>query len=167
MAWPRTWPCRSSRSTAPPPVVLRSQLVALLLVLPLGLWQLQESTWSWESALAMVPLGALGTGLAIVLMATLAGRVGAPRASIAIYFLPLVAVVLGVVVLGESVAPWPSLGVALVLVGAWIASRREALTRAPTTGACASRAGAAAPPASWRSASAVNRSTGPSTVYRS
>jgi drug/metabolite transporter (DMT)-like permease len=100
-------------------------MVALLLVLPFGLWQLGESTWTWESALAMIPLGVLGTGLAIVLMATLAGRVGAPRASIAIYFLPLVAVVLGVVVLGESVAPIALAGVALVLVGAWIASRRE------------------------------------------
>ena len=107
------------------PVVLRAQMVALLLVLPFGLWQLGESTWSWESALAMIPLGILGTGLAIVLMATLAGRVGAPRASIAIYFLPLVAVVLGVVVLGEAVAPMALVGVALVLVGAWIASRRE------------------------------------------
>ena len=109
-----------------PPVVLRSQSVALLLVLPFGLWQLGDSTWSWESALAMIPLGVLGTGLAIVLMATLAGRVGAPRASIAIYFLPLVAVVLGVVVLRESIAPLALAGVALVLGGAWIASRREA-----------------------------------------
>jgi drug/metabolite transporter (DMT)-like permease len=109
-----------------PPVVLRSQTVALLLVLPFGLLQLGESTWSWESALAMVPLGVLGTGLAIVLMATLAGRVGAPRASIAIYFLPLVAVILGVFILGETVAPIALAGVVLVLAGAWIASRREA-----------------------------------------
>lgn len=107
------------------PVVLRAQFVALLLVLPFGLWQLGESTWSWESVLAMIPLGVLGTGLAIVLMATLAGRVGAPRASIAIYFLPLVAVVLGVIVLGETVAPIALVGVVLVLIGAWIASRRE------------------------------------------
>jgi drug/metabolite transporter (DMT)-like permease len=108
-----------------PPVVLRAQLVALLLVLPLGLWELGDSTWSWEAALAMVPLGALGTGAAIVLMATLAGRVGATRASIAIYFLPLVAVALGIVVLGETVAPIALAGVVLVLAGAWIASRRE------------------------------------------
>jgi drug/metabolite transporter (DMT)-like permease len=108
-----------------PPVVLRAQLVALLLVLPLGLWELGDSTWSWEAALAMVPLGALGTGAAIVLMATLAGRVGATRASIAIYFLPIVAVALGIVVLGETVAPIAMAGVVLVLVGAWIASRRE------------------------------------------
>jgi drug/metabolite transporter (DMT)-like permease len=107
------------------PVVLRAQMVALLLVLPFGLWQLGESTWTWESALAMIPLGVLGTGLAIVLMATLAGRVGAPRASIAIYFLPLVAVALGIIVLGETVAPIALVGVVLVLVGAWVASRRE------------------------------------------
>ena len=47
------------------------------------------------------------------------------RASIAIYFLPLVAVALGIVVLGETVAPIALAGVVLVLVGAWIASRRE------------------------------------------
>jgi drug/metabolite transporter (DMT)-like permease len=108
-----------------PPVILRAQLVALILVAPMGLWQLQDSTWSAESALAMVPLGVLGTGLAIVLMATLAGRVGGPRASIAIYFLPVVAVILGVIVLGEQVAPIALAGIGLVLVGAWVASRRE------------------------------------------
>jgi drug/metabolite transporter (DMT)-like permease len=108
-----------------PPVVFRAQLAGLMLVLPLGLWQLQASTWSAESALAMVPLGVLGTGLAIVLMTTLAGRVGAPRASIAIYFLPLVAVILGVAVLGETVAPIALVGVVFVLVGAWVTSRRE------------------------------------------
>jgi drug/metabolite transporter (DMT)-like permease len=108
-----------------PAVVLRSQVVALICVLPLGLWQLQSSTWSWESALAMVPLGILGTGLATVLMATLAGRVGGPRASIAIYFLPIVAIVLGVGLLGESVMPIAIAGIALVMAGAWVASRRE------------------------------------------
>lgn len=106
-------------------VIFRVQLVALLLVLPLGLWQLQDSTWSTESVLAMIPLGVLGTGVAFSLMATLTGRVGGPRASIAIYFLPLVAIVLGVAILGESVAPIAIAGIALVLAGAWIASRRE------------------------------------------
>jgi drug/metabolite transporter (DMT)-like permease len=73
----------------------------------------------------MVPLGVLGTGLAFSLMANLAGRVGAPRASIAIYFLPLVAIVLGTLFLGETVAPVALAGVGLVLLGAWITSRRE------------------------------------------
>jgi len=108
------------------PVVFRSQLVALVLVTPLGLLGLSGSSWSLESAAAMVPLGVLGTGVAFALMAKLTGRVGGPRASVAIYFLPLVAIVLGVVLLGESVAPIAVAGVLLVMAGAWIASRREA-----------------------------------------
>jgi len=107
------------------PVIFRAQLVATLLVLPFGLFGLSESTWSLRSALAMIPLGVLGTGVALVVMATLAGRVGGPRASIAIYFLPLVAIVLGVALLDESVARIALVGVAIILAGAWIASRRE------------------------------------------
>lgn len=107
------------------PVVFRAQLVALVLVAPLGLLGLSGSSWSLESAAAMVPLGVLGTGAAFALMAKLTARVGGPRASVAIYFLPLVAIALGVVVLGESVAPIAVAGVLLVMAGAWIASRRE------------------------------------------
>jgi drug/metabolite transporter (DMT)-like permease len=58
-------------------------------------------------------------------MATLTARVGGPRASVAIYFLPIVAIALGVLILGETVAPIALGGVLLVMVGAWIASRRE------------------------------------------
>jgi drug/metabolite transporter (DMT)-like permease len=107
------------------PVVFRAQLVALLVVAPIGLWQLPASSWSWESALAMVPVGVLGTGAAFVLMGTLTGRVGGPRASVAIYFLPVVAIVLGVLILGETVETVALVGVLLVMAGAWIASRRE------------------------------------------
>jgi drug/metabolite transporter (DMT)-like permease len=107
------------------PVVFRAQLTALLVVTPLGLVQLPGSTWSWESALAMLPLGILGTGAAFALMAILTGRVGGPRASIAIYFLPLVAIVLGVFVLGESIARVALVGIGVIIAGAWIASRRE------------------------------------------
>jgi len=107
------------------PVVFRAQLVALVIVAPIGLLQIPDSSWSWESALAMVPVGVLGTGAAFALMATLTGRVGGPRASVAIYFLPVVAIVLGVVILGELVAPVALVGVLVVMAGAWIASRRE------------------------------------------
>jgi drug/metabolite transporter (DMT)-like permease len=107
------------------PVVFRAQFVALLVVAPIGVMQVPASTWSWESALAMLPVGILGTGVAFALMAMLAARVGGPRASIAIYFLPLVAITLGVIVLGERVAPVALVGVGLVMAGAWAASRRE------------------------------------------
>lgn len=107
------------------PVLLRAQLAALIVVIPFGLSDLSGSTWSWAAAAAMVPLGALGTGLAFVLMATLVGRVGGPRGSVAIYFVPLVAMGLGVLLLQETIATPALFGIALVLGGAWMTSRRE------------------------------------------
>lgn len=107
------------------PVLFRAQLVALVLVIPFGLFQLSDSTWSWKAAAAMVPLGVLGTAVAFVLMATLVGRVGGPRGAIAIYFVPIVAIALGVTFLDEELAPLAVVGIVLVLIGAWFASRRE------------------------------------------
>lgn len=114
-----------SQKYGPLPVVFRAELVAFAIVTPIGLLQIPDSTWSWESALVMLPLGILGTGAAFALMATLTGRVGGPRASVAIYFLPIVAIALGVIILGESVELIALAGVLLVMAGAWIASRRE------------------------------------------
>jgi drug/metabolite transporter (DMT)-like permease len=108
------------------PVLLRAQAVALVLIVPAGVVALPRSSWALGPALAMVPLGVLGTGLAFVLMATLVGRVGGPRGSIAIYVVPVVAMVLGVLALGERIHPLAVAGTGLVLLGAWITSRREA-----------------------------------------
>jgi drug/metabolite transporter (DMT)-like permease len=107
------------------PVLLRAQLAALVLLLPFGLWGLGGSSFAWGPVLAMLPLGILGTGLAFVLMTTLVGRVGGPRGAVATYFIPVVAIVLGVVLLDERVAPAAVAGTALVVAGAWLTSRRE------------------------------------------
>jgi drug/metabolite transporter (DMT)-like permease len=113
------------------PVLLRSQLAAMVIILPFGLATASGSTWSWTSAAAMVPLGALGTGLAFALMTTLVGRVGGPRGSIAIYFTPIVAIALGVGVAGESLHPLAAVGCVLVVAGAWFTSRRQVLPASP------------------------------------
>jgi drug/metabolite transporter (DMT)-like permease len=107
------------------PVILRAQLWSLPIVVPVGLAQMPGSSWAWNAALAMVPLGVLGTGLAFYFMATLVGRVGGTRGSIAIYFVPVVAVMLGVLVRDETIEPIALAGMALVLVGAWVTSRSE------------------------------------------
>jgi drug/metabolite transporter (DMT)-like permease len=57
--------------------------------------------------------------------ALLVGRVGGPRGAVATYFIPVVAIVLGVLVLGEQVAPSAVAGTALVVTGAWLTSRPE------------------------------------------
>lgn len=107
------------------PVLFKAQLAALTIVVPFGLLQIPGSTWAWPSALAMIPLGVLGTGVAFALMATLVGRVGGLRGSVAIYFVPIVAIILGVIVRDDAIEPVAIVGAALVLLGAWITSRRE------------------------------------------
>lgn len=107
------------------PVLVRAQLVAVVVVAPFAAAGVTDSTWSWSSALAMVALGVLGTGLAFPAMTTLVGRVGGPRGSVSIYLVPVIAIVLGVLVRGERVAPLALVGTALVIAGAWLTSRRE------------------------------------------
>ena len=106
------------------PVIWRAQVVALVLVTPPGVVGVGSSSWSWSSMAAMVVLGALSTGVAFVCFTTLVGRVGAARGSVTVYFIPVVAIVLGVVLASETVAPVALVGTALVLLGAYLTSRR-------------------------------------------
>jgi drug/metabolite transporter (DMT)-like permease len=107
------------------PVLLRAQLVALVLLVPAALVSLPNSEFDWSSALAVMALGFFGTGWAFVAMTTLVGRVGATRGSVAIYFLPVVAIALGVIFRDETIAAISLVGTGLVLAGAYLTSRRE------------------------------------------
>jgi drug/metabolite transporter (DMT)-like permease len=115
------------------PVLLRALVVALVLVTPAGLIGLRGSEVAGRSLAAMLPLGLLGTGWAYVALATLVGRAGAARGAVAVYFTPVIAIVLGVVVRSEHVAAISLLGAALVIGGAWLTSRAEA-PRQPSVG---------------------------------
>ena len=107
------------------PVIWRAQLVALVLLLPVGVVSASKSTFAWESLLPMVALGSIGTALTYVWFTTLVGRVGATRGSVTLYFVPVVAILLGALILGESIAAVAILGTALVLAGAYLTSRQE------------------------------------------
>lgn len=107
------------------PLMARILSLATLLVAPFGLVGLGSSTFSWASLLAVAAIGVLGTGLAFILMGTLAGSVGATRASFITYLIPVVALVLGVVFRDEAISPVAVSGVLLVIIGAVLASRRE------------------------------------------
>jgi len=107
------------------PVIFRAQLVALVVVLPFGVAAVPGSRWAWPSALAMLGLGVFGTGLAYIASSTLLGRAGPTRGTVQIYFIPVVALILGVAFRGEHVAPVAVAGVGLVILGAYLTSRRE------------------------------------------
>ncbi len=106
-----------------PAVTMWALVVSSVLLLPLGLVTISESDFRWQAVTAVVILGVLGTGIARSLAATLGGRVGAPRMSTTAYFIPIVAIVLGVLFRDETVAPIAIVGVALVIGGADWSSR--------------------------------------------
>ena len=107
------------------PVIWRAQAVALVLTAPLGLPELLDARWSLGPLLALLALGALGTGVAYVLTVLAAGRVGATKASATAFLIPPVALLLGVLVRGETVAAVSVIGGGVCLAGAWLMRRAQ------------------------------------------
>ncbi len=107
------------------PVVLRAQAVAVLLTSPLGVRDVLAAHWTPAPFFSLMMLGIFGTGIAFVLLATAAGRVGATRASSAAFLIPPVALLLGLLVRGEYVATLSIVGSAVCLAGAWFMRRAQ------------------------------------------
>ena len=105
------------------PVVWRALGVSLLVTAPLGLPALTHAVWVPRAFAALLALGAFGTAIANVVMAKAAGRLGAVRASGSAFIIPVVALLLGVLVRGESVPAAALAGGALCLTGAWLLRR--------------------------------------------
>lgn len=106
-----------------PAVIMWALVVSSVLLAPVAFVGLGTSEFRASSVIAVLILGILGTGVARALAATLAGRVGAPRMTTTTYLVPIVAIVLGVAFRDEVVAPVALVGVAIVLVGAYVATR--------------------------------------------
>ena len=83
---------------------------------------------AWPSAMAMgalMVLGLLCTAAAMVFFGILITEAGAGRAVVVTYVSPMVAVVLGMAILGERPGAGAAVGLVLILVGAWLSTRRE------------------------------------------
>jgi drug/metabolite transporter (DMT)-like permease len=107
------------------PVMARMLALAAIWTAPFGAVGAAGSSFAWGPFAAMVALGAVGTGIAFVIMGRLVSRVGSSRASFAIYLVPVVAVLLGSVFLDEKVRALSLLGIGLVIAGAVLASRKD------------------------------------------
>lgn len=107
-------------------VVLMSEVLsfATLFVLPFGLLSIRGSEFSARPVLAVVVLGAIGTGTAYWIMSSLVGRVGAIRASFITYLIPVISLGLGVAIRDDTVTALAIVGAALTIGGAFLASRR-------------------------------------------
>jgi len=79
-----------------------------------------------DALVAVVILGAVGTGLAYLINYQLIAESGASRTAVVTYLLPVVAVGLGALVLGETLAPHVLVGATVVLAGVALTRRRPA-----------------------------------------
>ena len=107
------------------PVIWRAQLVALVLTAPLGIPDVVRASWTPRALLSLLALGALGTAIAHVMITIAAGRVGPTRASATTFLIPGVALVLGVVILGERVSWIAVAGCFVCVAGAWLMRRAQ------------------------------------------
>lgn len=81
---------------------------------------------SLASVLALAALGIVNTGLAYWLFYLLIDEAGAASAAVITYVMPVVALVLGVAVLGEGLTAGAVAGLVLIGLGAWLATTRPA-----------------------------------------
>jgi drug/metabolite transporter (DMT)-like permease len=102
------------------PVIWRALAVALVLTAPFGVPAALGGHWTFWPVVSLLLLGAFGTGIANVLTATAAGRMGATTASATTFLMPVVALVLGVTIRHERVAVLSIAGAAVCLGGAWL-----------------------------------------------
>jgi drug/metabolite transporter (DMT)-like permease len=102
------------------PVIWRALGVAVVLTAPFGAPAVARAHWTAVSLGSLLALGALGTGVAYVMLATAAGRMDATRASANNFIIPAVSLLLGVVVRHEQVSSVSVAGAAVCLTGAWL-----------------------------------------------
>jgi len=94
---------------------------------PLMITQFPEvSTVSKEAAISLIALGVFSTALAFISFFIVLKEIGPARASIGTYVNTAVAVVLGVLILSEPLTPGIIIGLPLVMIGSFLASRKPA-----------------------------------------
>jgi drug/metabolite transporter (DMT)-like permease len=79
------------------------------------------TTWGWGAIASIVALGAFGSGIAFALNMRVIRVAGASTAAFVTYLMPLVAVALGILVLGESLTWNQPVGAVIVLLGVAVA----------------------------------------------
>jgi drug/metabolite transporter (DMT)-like permease len=131
----RTLPAaRRSIRGLPPLVLSAGQLIAatglLLLATPFG--GLSTPTWRADALAALLALGIIGTRIAYVINYRIISDDGPVLASTVTYLLPVVAVILGWLVVNEPITIQVAIGVAIVLAGVALTRRKPTTRISPT-----------------------------------
>ncbi len=87
-----------------------------------------------RSSLSLVALAVLCTAVAFIVFFALIDRVGPARAPLFTYVNPVVAILLGVLILGEQITIGLVIGFPLVIAGCWLAATGGTLRSKPPSG---------------------------------
>jgi drug/metabolite transporter (DMT)-like permease len=102
--------------------VTAAMAIASIMLLPFGIGDFPTETPAADTLAAIVVLGLICSALAFLVFFRLIAEVGPSRATVITYVNPIVALALGVAVLGESVTAGAIAGLLLILAGSWLAT---------------------------------------------
>jgi drug/metabolite transporter (DMT)-like permease len=113
---------RNLAGVEPVATVAGTQLVAALVLLPLGLTHVPSETLGIDAIASILTLGVVCTGFAFVIFHSLVASDGPGRASLVGYIAPVFSIFYGVTLLDESFTAWTAAGLVLILGGSWLAA---------------------------------------------
>lgn len=120
---------RRLRGLRPVGVVATSLALTAVAYAPVGVLQLPSHAPSLKVVLAVATLGVVCTALAFILFFALIAEVGPVRATVITYVNPAIALLLGVLILGEPFTAGAGVGFALILAGSFLATRRTVASK--------------------------------------
>jgi drug/metabolite transporter (DMT)-like permease len=96
--------------------------IASLMLLPFGIGDMPSSMPTFDASMAVVVLGLICSALAFMVFFRLIAEAGPSRAAVITYVNPIVALALGVAILGEDVGTGAVAGLLLILAGSWLST---------------------------------------------
>ncbi|MFI5495718.1 DMT family transporter [Actinoplanes sp. NPDC051859] len=114
---------RKAADIPPEALTVGTTVITTVVLLPFCLFALPTHPVGVDSWLALGMLGVFCTALALLAFYKLIGLAGSNRAGLITYVNPVVAVLLGVVWLNESLGVATVAGFALIIVGCWFSTR--------------------------------------------
>lgn len=115
--------------------IVLAMISTFVIYSPVLLWQISNGTWKTAEAADGIPLsawlsvaglGVLCTAIAFMLLFQLIKEVGPSRTTVITYINPVVAIILGIVLLNEPLTTGLMVGFPLVLLGSVLATRKSA-----------------------------------------
>jgi drug/metabolite transporter (DMT)-like permease len=124
---------RHLASARPHAIALGTSLVAAIAVTPAGVAQAPSDLPGWKTFGSIAVLGTVCTAVAYLIFFTMIARAGAGYAALVTYLVPPVALGYGAVFLDEGVGASALIGLALILAGVTLGTRRAVRAPRPAT----------------------------------